>query len=199
MYLYLDTTTTIQYGILNEKFEWIDFKCVDSNRSSAELHYLMYELNKKNDIKLNQIIKVFYGAGPGSYTGMRVSEGVVNILDWQGYRFNSFYHFEIPRFCGYESGVWIAKAFKGEYFVYYWDGALNGYKLLKEIDLHLFLASNDKTVFANEIFLEDKQYVNTNDLICLNSQAVFSTVNSNNETKELFYYRPLDMEFTRAK
>jgi len=199
MYLYIDTTSKIQYGILDKNFKWVDFKMVDSKKSSAELHFIIHELNEKNGIELNEINKIFYGAGPGSYTGMRVSEGMVNIFEWQGFDYNSFYHFEIPKICGHESGAWIAKAFKGEFFVYSWDAHKAENKLLNKQDFDLFIKQNNETLYSNDKSILDGEVIDTLDLIHQESKKVFDLINKKNMKQELFYYRPIDLEFTRAK
>ena len=189
MYAFIDTTSKIIYGLLDAEFKWIDYCVLDSNKSSAKLHYLIHDTNEKNKISLKQITRIFYCAGPGSYTGMRISEGLVNIFAWQDFEYNSFYQFDIPKICGVKQGMWYSKAFKGEFFTYEWsEGSVGTRSLIKEDEL-------DSKLVEPNLFTT----VETVELIKNQSEIIFSKILKDNSKKELYYYRPLEEEFSQAK
>lgn len=193
-YLYVDTTQMIQIGLLSNDFEWISFKKFDSKQSSAKLHFYIYEILQENKLEISDVEKIFYCAGPGSYTGMRVSQGMIDVLNWQGVAFNSFYHFEIPKMCGALQGVWYANAFKGEYFVYRWSEKEDYKILVKEEELEKHLEHFQKFSFCNE-----KDCVGTQELIYEKSEIIFKDIVKMDQKRELYYYRSLDQEFSRGK
>lgn len=193
MYLYLDTTSKITYGILNQDFEWISYKQVDSNKGSALVHGLIYEENKKHQIELKDVKCVFYCAGPGSYTGMRVSEGFIQILNWQNIDFFSFHHFEVPGLLEVKKGRWVSKAFKGEYFVCEWLNDNQEIKLIKESS---FTFKGDIYSFDEDI-ATDEPY-NTQNLVFKRSKDFFSKVLSLKLKRKLYYYRPINEEFKKG-
>src|SRR5690606_16531480 len=108
--LYFDTTNQIQLGLLNEEMNWVAFEVHPERKASQAIHGLIDELLKKNHKKFNDLKNIFKLSGPGSYTGMRVGEGIAQVLEWQGHEVLGFYHYDIARTL-YSQGLWFAKAF----------------------------------------------------------------------------------------
>jgi tRNA threonylcarbamoyladenosine biosynthesis protein TsaB len=199
MKLFLDTTFGITVGLLNDKNSWIDYSFVDGKKGSAVIHKLILDVLEKNSLSVGDIKVLFQIAGPGSYTGMRVSDGISQIFEWQKIKTYSFYHFDVPKLLNISTGVWFANAFKGELFVYKWNDDKNNKLLMKLEDALNFLETTDIPVYTS--FLNDSvksNYELTKDLIKLNSKNVFDYVEENSLKKELYYFRTLDEEFSRG-
>ena len=73
-WLYTDTTNHVVLGILSEKFEWIEYIEIFNQKSTADLHFLINEILQKHKLNFAKLDGYLFAAGPGSYTGMRVSE-----------------------------------------------------------------------------------------------------------------------------
>ena len=151
---------------------------------------------QKHNIKIKDLSGLIKVSGPGSYTGMRLAEGVSQVLDWLGVKTFSFYHFQVPSILGFNEGAWYCKAFKGETFVYLWRG--------KETESFLI----DKDKFETLSFEQGsfshfegdevaKMY--TSDMIKRNPDKLFSSIIENNKKEVIHYFRPQDIEFTKPK
>jgi tRNA threonylcarbamoyladenosine biosynthesis protein TsaB len=199
MKIFLDTTFGITVGLLNNHNEWIDYQFVDGQKGSAVIHKIILDLLEKNTLSIEDVKDLFQIAGPGSYTGMRVSDGISQIFEWQNIKTYSFYHFDVPRFLGINSGIWFANAFKGELFLYKWINE-NVEKHLLKIDKALdLLLVTDIPVFSSfENEKVDCSYKLTKDMIKNNSKTIFDYVEKNNLKKELYYFRTVDEEFSRG-
>ena len=197
MYLFVDTTNDITLGLLNDKFEWLEYKFLESKKSSAELHYLVYELLLEFNLEVSGLTAVIYCAGPGSYTGMRVSAGMTDILGSSGVKVNSFYHFNVPELLDVKEGCWVAKAFKGEYFLYKWN--LGRCERLKKLipEKTLLNETEDVNCYAGVAVPGLDQLILTRELIKSEPFKIFSKVINNNTVEDLYYYRPLEEEFSR--
>ena len=193
MNLYIDTTFNITVGLLDENYLWVELVNMDSNKSSTILHSCIYSLLKKHNKKITDVCSVFYAAGPGSYTGMRVSDGIAKILKENGIKVYSFYHFEIPRALGLDDGLFISKAFKGEYFVF--DIKQDSKLLIKESKIEELV--NGYQLYTNDSTLSFANIQITKDLLEKKSQDFFRKVADLNQNKELYYYRELEDEFSR--
>ncbi|MDH5580688.1 MAG: hypothetical protein OEY33_02175 [Bdellovibrionales bacterium] len=199
-YLYIDTTFQINVGILNSNFYWSNLTHVSDKKSSALLHTLIHENLEALDIDVKELAGVFAVAGPGSYTGVRLSEGLAQVFDWQKIPTYSFYHFEVPYLSQIaEEGIFISKAFKGEFFAYQWSGDKNKMNLFPLSDLESFMASNPGPFFTH--FEEDlklnKKIQSTQQLIIDSPARIFEKVKKLNLRQRPFYYRPLDKEFKK--
>ncbi len=194
MYLFIDTTEKITLGLMNKDMQWLEFIDEDKSKISSQIHSFIYELLEKKNIKITDLDAVIYCAGPGSYTGMRVSEGFADILEWQNIKTYTFFHFEIPKFIGVESGKWISEAFKGEYFVYDWKNTQSNKKLIKKEE---YSFDSKTTAFAknNKVCNQIKNF--TDDLIRKSPEKIFPHVLKNAQRKEILYYRKLEQEFSR--
>lgn len=175
--LFLDTTAGLTYGLLDEKFMWIAYESSNEKRPSEHIHEKIFFMLSKFNIQLSQI-RIITVAGPGSYTGMRLSEGFADIAEWNGVKVFSFYHFEVPQLIGVTSGRWITNAFKNQLFSFQWNET--------EFKKDLLSECNDQNAFTIE---------KTTELIYKHPDLVFSKVIKLNEKKETYYFRTLEEEF----
>ena len=83
MYLFIDTTKDVTVGLVDNNFEWLEYEYFKDAKGSALIHKCIYEQLEKQNKTIDDLVGVLQVAGPGSYTGMRVSEGVSQIFDWQ--------------------------------------------------------------------------------------------------------------------
>lgn len=195
MKLFIDTTSGITVGLLDSANDWIEYRHEKDKKSSAVIHKLLNELCENNGLDIKEIKQLFQVSGPGSYTGMRVSEGITNIFEWQNFKVNSFYHFEVPKILGIKKGIWIADAFKGETFLFKWDESGESKELIKKDEVDV---SSDIPLFV----LSDPEReadVQTKDLIYNNSKMLFDEIEKRDLKRELYYYRTIEMEFSKAK
>lgn len=196
MILFVDTTMNITVGLLSEKkYSWLAYKRVSSTKSSVLLHHLINELVLSVAKKMSDIKVCVTVAGPGSYTGMRISDGLSQILDWSGIKTYSFLHFEVPKLCGIRDGLWFEKAFKKECFIYTWSKDQSKQQLILESDLESELQTY-QNLFSTEA--KELNVKGTAQLIKENASEVFKNVIENSLKRDLFYYRSLDQEFGRS-
>lgn len=196
--LYIDSSHFLTLGLLNEKFEWIDYCEYREKKTSSILHVELLDLLTRNQLSTDSLTQVIEAAGPGSYTGMRVAEGLCQILEWQGRVCRSFYHFEVPRLCGHTHGVWIAKAFKGEIFCYHFNNAHEETQFIKEVELESFRQkwqSEGLLIFGH--YRDDIEGLDflSSYLIYESPAQVLGAVWKRGERKGPYYFRPLELEF----
>lgn len=186
-FLFLDTTNGLTIGLLDRELSWVEYIYSDHKRPSELIHKSLQELCIKWNIEYSKssLISV---AGPGSYTGMRLSEGVAQISKICGMKVYSFFHFEVPRFMGVEQGVFYANAFKGQLFKYSWNHETNSITL---IDSKI---PPDDFFYSAEVFNVDKFQL-TSELIKNNSQKIFKNVIGRGKFFPAYYFRSLDEEF----
>jgi tRNA threonylcarbamoyladenosine biosynthesis protein TsaB len=195
MYLFIDTTKAITVGLLNEDYEWLSYNYLKDAKGSALIHKIIFDQIQSQGSVISDIKGLIQVAGPGSYTGMRVSEGIAQIFDWQNFETFSFYHYEVPFFLGVNEGVWFSNAFKGEYFVCSWSEQKNKTQLIKKEDIDL--ASQNVLYTGFEVEDLNVSYQLTSHMIQKNAKALFKNVVENNLKKPLYYYRTLDEEYSK--
>ncbi|MBK26685.1 MAG: hypothetical protein CME70_21975 [Halobacteriovorax sp.] len=196
--LFIDSSDNLTLGLLDEKMKWVEFKTMASRKSSGVFHGLIEELLSLNGTDIFGLERVFYAAGPGSYTGIRLVEGFSQILRWRGIETNSFYLFETPKILGVESGIWVSEAYKGELFLYDWDKDSTSTKLLKKEDALDYLSEKNEKLFSlNKIDDLDTSLVL--ELLEESPEKVFSDIKERNLNRDPFYYRSIENEFTKPK
>jgi tRNA threonylcarbamoyladenosine biosynthesis protein TsaB len=201
--LYIDSSDQLTIGVLSENFEWKDFSVYTSKKTASLIHAHIFEMLKKIDLKIKDIDRVIFAAGPGSYTGMRLSFGSTSIFEWQGIKINSFYHFEVPKLLGEEMGYWVSWAFKGEYFQYEWNGEENSYSLkdksefskIPQNSLEAYYTNFNKSFFNGLKSVDDISFKETSRMIYSNAPKLFSTIVDLDLKRDPYYYRPLEKEF----
>lgn len=191
-HLFLDSSLYLQFGLLNENFEWVDHLLIETTKSSNILHSELNRMLEKNRVSFDDIDTVFSVSGPGSYTGIRLVEGISQILTWQGKSVLSIYHFEIPKLVGFESGHWISEAFKGEAFIYSWNSKDDKKELVNKKQLPDFF---EDELFSHRTDFAGLDTVSTSALVFENAKKIFSYMKTENLKREPYYYRELESEF----
>lgn len=191
-HLFLDSSLYLQFGLLDENFKWIDHILIETTKSSNILHSELNRMMEKNRVSFDDIDTVFSVSGPGSYTGIRLVEGISQILTWQGKEVLSIYHFEIPKIVGFSSGVWMSEAFKGEAFLYQWNMNKEKKELLPKTLLSDF---DEENLFSHRTDFGSFPTTSTSAMVFENPSKIFSYMLNNKTVREPYYYRELESEF----
>jgi tRNA threonylcarbamoyladenosine biosynthesis protein TsaB len=197
-YLYLDTSSNFHYGLLNEELQWVDFQEVETKRTSEIIHAHINDILNKHNLNVPKLKGVFVLSGPGSYTGMRVAEGVAQILELEGVKIYSFTTFRLSEEEKEKDFMWVYEAFKGEIFFRDPEGVEKLIKLedldKSELPPRLFshgALSNLKQVLGCEV-------VDFSKLIQEKPEEVFSYVLKKEFRDKPFYFRPVEVEFSKS-
>ena len=200
-YLYIDTSDHLVLGLLDENLEFLDLLDFPETKSSAIIHQNIFDLFQRHQASPLALKGVIQAAGPGSYTGVRLSYGIVQIFKWHGVACYGFYHFEVPLLLGVQEGGWISKAFKGEVFSFSWEGKKQSSSLFSEeqflnscvplpISTH-FPGSLDEKIVAK--FSPNS----THQMIVERPSDFFRCIIENKLSRKPYYFRPLQKEFRR--
>ena len=198
MYLFLDSSLYIQVGVLDEQLNWLHHELIPNKKGSQVLHSIIYSSLKDLDITFSNLKGLFLANGPGSYTGIRVAEGIGQILELEDLPVYSFYHFEVPGFCEIKEYSFYAEAFKGEVFNYKFKDDDEKFDLIKEKDFNLLDLSDDHQYHLDGELLGrelDRLY----DLFPTQSKKIFSKVLARAKHLPPYYFRPADKEFNLPK
>lgn len=196
--LFIDSSYDITLGLLDEGMEWLDFRIFRGQRATTTLQTEIHRLLKDFDKKMNDLTRVVTIAGPGFYTGLRLSEGFSDVTSFFNIAYNSFYTYEIPLMTGIQEGTWVTKAYRGEYFFYDWKNGEGKAKLLEAKDL---VAPKGQVFIHSDISLDEKlkpftaNAVSTSDLLKQNPKKVFDIVLKQNLKRESYYFRAPEDEF----
>ncbi len=191
-YLFIDSTLGLNIGLLNGQYEWVEFLTFDSKKPSEIIHAEIFQLLNKHQLNLKSL-ECFATSGPGSYTGMRLSEGLVQILGLSGIKIYSFYHFEVPKLSGIKEGFWATNAFKGQVFVYTWNQVCEEKLLIKKDQFEIENTKIGFTLDNSEV--DFSGLISSMDLIKNNPTPIFSHVHSLKMRMPPYYFRTLDEEF----
>lgn len=200
--LFIDTSHHLHLGLLNEEGNWLDYFHKLETKNASTLHSKIYEMCSALGLSVKEIKNVYLGMGPGSYTGIRMAEGIGQIFSIASVQIFSFYHFDIPRIIGIEKGIWLSKAFKGEYFLFQWENEQISQSLKKDNEIQNYLKKfldQDFQIFTNcveSIDILDCPIVETSRLIKDFSSIIFPALLKSKSTRSPFYYRTLEEEFS---
>lgn len=198
-YLFIDSTYDLTLGVLDDGFKWLSFEKLIGQKASAIIQKNAYELLHRHSISPAALKGIITVNGPGFYTGLRLAEGFADVFSFFGVPQYSFYSYEVPLWCGYGSGTWFTKAYRGEYFFYHWDKEQFSQELLssKEVATALpgkkiFIHSEGSLDALSLEFIKDP--ILTHELLRTHSEVIFPHV-IGSPKKELFYFRAPEDEF----
>lgn len=190
--LYVDSTSGLVIGLLDSEFNWVEYLDTQEKKPSEVIHVEIFNLVKKYNLDLKNM-NFFFSAGPGSYTGMRLGEGIAQVLAWDSLKVFSFHHFDVPMMIGIEKGFWVTNAFKGQVFIYNWDGKKTQKELVNSADFKIVDLDLGYTLSSE---VKDFGHLKTTrDLIKTQSQKIFSKVYKEKIREAPYYFRTLEEEF----
>ena len=190
--LYVDSTSGLVIGLLDSDFNWVEYLDTQEKKPSEVIHVEIYNLVKKYNLDLKKM-NFFFSAGPGSYTGMRLGEGIAQVLAWDSLNVFSFHHFDVPKMIGVPKGFWVTNAFKGQVFIYNWDGDKTEKELVNSADFKIVDVELGYTLSSE---VKDFGHLKTTkDLIKNQSQQIFSKVHKEKIREAPYYFRTLEEEF----
>lgn len=193
--LFVDSTSGLVIGLLDPSYVWVEYLSLDEKKPSEIIHYEIFNLLARYKLNLTEM-QCFVSSGPGSYTGMRLSEGLAQIFELYKIPVYSFYHFDVPRLSGVSRGFWVTNAFKGQIFIYNWNG--------DEVEKHLvnkdaFKIEDEK--FGYTLDTIDPFFTNlisTKNLIQTVAPTLFTKVKDQKLRTTPYYFRSLDEEFHKC-
>ena len=190
--LYVDSTSGLVIGLLDSDFNWVEYLDTQEKKPSEVIHVEIFNLVKKYNLDLKNM-NFFFSAGTGSYTGMRLGEGIAQVLAWDSLKVFSFHHFDVPVMVGVEKGFWVTNAFKGQVFIYNWDGKKAEKELVNSADFKIVDLELGYTLSSE---VKDFGHLKTTkDLIKNESQKIFSKVYEEKMREAPYYFRTLEEEF----
>ncbi|MBY0518396.1 MAG: hypothetical protein K2P81_15910 [Bacteriovoracaceae bacterium] len=198
--LFIDTSYNQILGILDEKNTWVKIHHNEGQRNSSQLHVDLNRIFSEANLSPSQITNVFYVAGPGFYTGLRMAYGLADLLGLEKKKISTIYSFEIPYLLGSQKYFWITKAYRGEIFIHernyenqstylLTEDAFQNKELNEQVFIHHSNALDDK--LKNKI----QNSIDTEKLMIENIKTLFEKSIQSTEIKDLFYFRPPEEEF----
>lgn len=198
-YLFIDSTYELTLGVLDDGFKWLSFERFTGQKASAIIQGKAYEFLNRHKIRPENLTGIITVNGPGFYTGLRLAEGFSDVFSFFGIKQFSLYSYEIPLWCGHDSGTWFTKAYRGEYFFYRWKNAEHSQDLLSSKEL-------DASKFEGAFFIHSqasldalstglvKDPIETHDLLSKYPEKIFPHV-LDGQKREPFYFRAPEDEF----
>ena len=193
--LFVDSTSGLVIGLLDSSYNWVEYLSLDEKKPSEIIHNEIFNLVTKHKLTLLEM-QCFVSSGPGSYTGMRLSEGLAQIFELYKMTVYSFYHFDVPRLSGVPRGFWTTNAFKGQAFIYNWSAEedekhlINKDSFLIEDERLGYTLDNDDPLFTN--------LISTKKLIQTDAHLFFPKVKLQKMRVAPYYFRSLDEEFNKC-
>lgn len=184
-------------GVLTDELNWLSLRTQGGRRASAILQKEVHELCKEAGFRVRDLKGVITCAGPGFYTGLRLSEGFADIFRIFSVPCYSFYSYEIPYWCGHTKGVWVTKAYRGEYFFHEWDGTSSHNTLVSGSDLQAYLEKFEQVFIhsPNAMDRELKNSILTIDLLKQKPEAILGEIIRTKAERESYYFRAPEDEF----
>jgi len=197
-HLFVDSTYDLTLGLLKDDFSWAKYVHFPDKKASEILQLETLKLCSEFGIQVPDLSSVMHISGPGFYTGLRLSEGFVDVFKFGGTKTYSYYTYELLPLLGIISGYWITKAYRGEYFIHSLEDKKNTLipsKELKEflVDKSSFYIHSDKAI--DDLGRESMPHaVSTSDLLGENPQALQHIIKENFQ-RESYYFRAPEDEF----
>ena len=196
--LFLDTSHGYRLGFLDQDYNWLNYFENQDGKSSGIVHHQIQLLAIEINVDLKTITSLFIVNGPGSYTGVRVGEGIGQVFEWQNIDTFSFHHFQIPFLAGYNSGVFACSAFKDQYLVYKWHNN-SCQKCLLSLDNLKEVLRGEEFYFSNKSVVDiDHSLIDIKDtgaLLKKYGSEIFKKVKECNFREEPYYFRSIKDEF----
>ena len=199
-HLFVDSTYDLTLGLLNVDFSWAKFATFANQKASEILQLETLHMCSEAGIEVNELKSVICVSGPGFYTGLRLSEGFVDVLKFSGIKGYSLYSYEVLPFLGIKEANWVTKAYRGEYFIHAHRDNVSENILIPSKELKDFVADKSHFYIHSDKAIDDlgrecmPGAVATIDLIEKHPE-IFKTIIENNFQRESYYFRAPEDEF----
>jgi len=147
---FIDSSYDLTWALIENKETFHLHNSVEK-KLSKNFHFEVFQkLSLMNISFQKDIDSILYCAGPGFYTGLRVSQvfsdlsGVKNLYN--------YFSYEVPFILGEQKYIWMTKAYRGEYFIYKFEKSQGVKILVSEKDDVTNLVEGFK-VFAPDYFI----------------------------------------------
>lgn len=195
-YLFIDTTTNFTLILFDTNFNLVEKVELETQKTSEVIHDEIYKLLSSHSLKLSSDkISIISICGPGSYTGMRISEGLNQILELEGIKVYSFPSFFLAEKSQISWDYWVYPAFKNEVYVLDRSGQ-SQLVALKEFE-EKYLNSSFKLITYGKQFKQFDSILDSKHLI-IDQAAILKEVIAKNMRSEPFYFRPVEVEFKQT-
>ncbi len=198
-YLFIDSTYDLTIGLLSDELKWLDLEHHAGQKASMVIQSRALELINKTHLRPQDLNGVITVNGPGFYTGLRLAEGFSDVFLFFGVKQYSLYSYEIPYWCGFDTGVWFTKAYRGEYFLHKWTGSNWSQYLISATQIkdhvgseHFFIHSSVSLDTASQLLVENP--IHSSDLLKKHPKKIFEKALVSHK-REPFYFRPPEDEF----
>lgn len=192
--LFIDTSQNLKLGLIDSNKKFISFKEVSDKKCGDVIHTEINNLLIEQGLKLFDLSSCFFLMGPGSYTGLRFTQGIMDLFQMESIECFSFYWFDIPWLLDplkNKEYIFMTNAFKGESLVLWINqGEVKQQKLILNKDVNKFNEGLSSKVWQIEgdLSLAFENYYS----------EVFERVEELNRVKPIYYFRTDIEEFTPA-
>ena len=83
-HLFIDTSYDLRVGLLDSYYHWEDRRTFKNQKSTVLLHAEINKILQDYSITVHDLSSIVTVNGPGSYTGLKVAEGIAQIFEWKG-------------------------------------------------------------------------------------------------------------------
>ena len=191
-------------GVLDDSLKWLDFRRFEGKKGSSTLQREVDRMLSELKIDPKTLKSVVTVAGPGFYTGLRLSEGFADVLSFFGIPHFSFFTYQIPVWTGTVQGSWMTKAYRGEYFFFDWKGGNHTISLIADSELENHLKQYQGIFVHSEKALDEKSlalippHIKTIDLLKAHPEKIFGQVLAQKLKFDSYYFRAPEDEFRVA-
>ena len=175
-YIYIDTTQKLTLALIGEDFSVLSHKSYEENKTANIIHTELNLLLEDNNLNADSNIDLIINNGPGSYTGVRVGEGIGKVFEMDGKKVFSFNEHEIfPQLV--DKGLWVSNAFKGEFFVSSWNEQEALTSKLVDKESLLSMLREHQNIYTNDLFeFGEVKMISSKETLIKNAPVVFEYV-----------------------
>lgn len=198
--LFIDSSYDIAIGLLDQDLRWLAHRNFKGQRASSTLQTETHRILKDHGREMKDLSAVVTVAGPGFYTGLRLSEGFSDVTSFFQIPHFAFYSHEVPSALGVKSGLWTTKAYRGEYFLHRWSPAESSTTLIGTSELQEQDWSGDVFIHS-DTSLDEKLKplipgaISTSVLLKNEPEKIFKWIFDQKLRKESYYFRAPEDEF----
>ncbi|MDA8793237.1 hypothetical protein N9N67_08325 [Bacteriovoracaceae bacterium] len=192
--LFIDTSQCLKLGLIDSSKKFISFTEISDKKCGDIIHTEINKLLTDQGLSLFDLSSCFFLMGPGSYTGLRFTQGIMDLFKMENIECYSFYWFDIPWLLNPQNNdkyIFMTNAFKGESLILWIkDGEIEQQKLILNKDVPKFSETISEKIWKIDGDLSnafDRDYA-----------QVLQRVEDLKSIKPIYYFRSDIEEFTPA-